>query len=963
MSATRLVLGRWRNRLRPPADLLAGVQWLLLLLALVSLALAVAIIAAFSSAPEELRLCSFAGVGWLAWWLLSGYRLGHFPVWKDLLAFVALFVVGVGSRDSSGVLAVLFATLYFRALYASPEGAAGVALGFAAADLGAIAVAAGWARAPMALERGFSGVLALAMAAMVMQVLRSVIARRRGAARRERTLRRVGKELMVADSPAAVYRAVRRVAAEVVGTPGAVQVALTTLGRSQFQVISAGRSLDRLPGEARVDSESLPPETMEQLLGITPVAQGAEGRAALLGLLRIAPSLPHLRLIPLHSGGQPLGAFGVATVHPLAPDQEEVLEILADECALALSRAAISEDLRRSEGRFRSLVQNSSDLIMAMAADGVFSYLSPAVELLLGARPSSPSGFDLSGLLHPSDRQKVLDAIEEARSDPSGTRKIECRIQHHDHSWRHLELSLTNLLHDPYVGAVVLTGRDITERRELEDQLRHQALHDPLTGLANRALLRDRLEHALKARRDGRSTLGLLSVDLDDFKTINDSYGHAIGDAVLLEVTRRIGECLRPADTFARLGGDEFAVLIEKMSGTAVATAVADRIGEVLAQPIAAPDGLTVTVGASVGLITTKYATADAEALLRDADIALYQAKSEGKGRSVEFHPSLHQQAVQRMHVETGLRRALERQEMHLLYQPIVSAPEHQLIGVEALLRWRDPDRSEWVSPDDFIQVAETTGLIVPIGRWVLYEACRQMGEWRRRHPGRRDLRLSVNVSARQLQHQALVEDVQGAIAGSGIDPGQLVLEVTESTIVKDVEQASVQLRALRRLGIRIAIDDFGTGQSSLAQLHHLPVDELKIDRSFMVRIQDGKSGVAVAESVVNLARALSLTVVIEGVETKEQVKVLESLDNDPMLQGFFFAEPLPATDVDLLIGKLDLVARPARTSSRRGARRQPPADSAAAGRVVGAGGVRVRRRPAALAAAAPAKAPAALPD
>ncbi|MGH7667652.1 MAG: putative bifunctional diguanylate cyclase/phosphodiesterase, partial [Candidatus Dormibacteria bacterium] len=463
-------------------------------------------------------------------------------------------------------------------------------------------------------------------------------------------------------------------------------------------------------------------------------------------------------------------------------------------------------------------------------------------------------------------------------------------------------LNLTNLLHDTYVGAVVVTGRDITERRQLEDQLRHQALHDPLTGLANRALLRDRLEHALRARRDGRSTLGLLSIDLDNFKTINDSFGHGVGDQVLLEVTRRVRECLRPADTFARLGGDEFAVLIEKMSGTPVATAVSDRIGEVLARPIQAAEGLEVTVSASIGLITTKYATADAEAILRDADIALYEAKSEGKGRSVEFHPLLHQRAVQRMHVETGLRRALDRGEMQLLYQPILSGVEHQLVGVEALLRWRDPDRDEAVSPDDFIEIAETTGLIVPIGRWVLYESCRQVGEWRRGNPQARELRLSVNVSARQLQHLSLVDDVRGAIASSGIDPRQLVLEVTESTIVKDVNRASEQLRALRSLGVRIAIDDFGTGQSSLAQLQHLPVDELKIDRSFILKLTEGKAGAAVAESVVNLGRALSLTVVIEGVETAEQVSLLEAMSSDPMLQGFFFAEPLEPLRIEELI-------------------------------------------------------------
>jgi diguanylate cyclase (GGDEF)-like protein/PAS domain S-box-containing protein len=924
MLAANLVPDRWRAGFRAPPGLLASVQWILLTIALVALGLACVIIGVFSHSLFQLRLCAFVGIGWLAWWLMSGYRLGRFPLWKDVLAVFALFVVGVGAADSYAALGVLYAALYFRAFYASPEGSIGVAASFMAANLAAMAVVAGTAHAADSLEQAFAGCLALAMAAVMMQLLRSVISRRHVAARRERILRRAGIELLSATSPTAVYRAVRRVAAEVVATPAQVQVSLALLDRLEFRVISSNRSLDRPPHESRVEASSLPSEVVEQLLGVRPVSGDQRARGELLKALRISSGLTQLQVIPLLTDGQPHGGFAIATVNRLSDDQSEVLEILADECALALSRAAISDDLRRSEGRFRSLVQNSSDLIMAIGPDEAFSYLSPSVEVLLGRRLPSEQDFNLAAILHPSDRGRVLAAIEDVRVEGGPGRRLECQVLHHGGGWRHLEVNLTNLLHDTYVRAVVVTGRDITERRELEDQLRHQALHDPLTGLANRALLRDRLEHALRARRDGRSTLGLLSVDLDNFKTINDSYGHAVGDTVLLEVTRRIGECLRPADTFARLGGDEFAVLVEKLTGTTVVTAIADRIGEVLEQPIQAAAGLVVTVSASIGLITTKYATADAEAILRDADIALYQAKAEGKGRCVEFHPRLHERAVQRMHVETGLRRALDRGEMQLYYQPILSTFHHRLVGVEALLRWRDPDRSAIVSPDDFIEVAETTGLIVPIGRWVLYESCRQVGEWRRRHPAMKELRLSVNVSARQLQQASLVEDVRGAISSSGIDPHQLILEVTESTIVKDVQHASAQLRALRDIGIRIAIDDFGTGQSSLAQLQHLPVDELKIDRSFMAKLTDGKAGAAVAESVVNLGRALSLTVVIEGVETAEQVALLAAISSEPLLQGFFFAEPLEPVELEaLIVTEADLQAVTAAAAKAR-AKRSP---------------------------------------
>jgi EAL domain-containing protein (putative c-di-GMP-specific phosphodiesterase class I) len=259
---------------------------------------------------------------------------------------------------------------------------------------------------------------------------------------------------------------------------------------------------------------------------------------------------------------------------------------------------------------------------------------------------------------------------------------------------------------------------------------------------------------------------------------------------------------------------------------------------------------------------------------------------------------------------------------MKLLYQPILTGVEHRLVGVEALLRWQDPDRAEIVSPDDFIEIAESTGMIVPIGRWVLYESCRQVGEWRRAHPGMQNLRLSVNVSARQLQQASLVEDVRGAISSSGLDPNLLILEVTESTIVKDVNHASNQLRALRSTGVRIAIDDFGTGQSSLAQLQHLPVDELKIDRSFMKKLTDGAAGAAVAESVVNLGKALSLSVVVEGVETAEQVALLEAMSSDPMLQGFFFAEPLEPLEMEALIAVEAALAAPVAIKSKSAAKR-----------------------------------------
>ena len=916
----------WRGRFGPPPALLAAVQWMLLGLALVGLALAAVIIGVFSGADPRARACALVAIGWLAWWLASGYREGRFPFWKDLLALVALFVAGVGAGNWEGSLAVLSAAVYLRAFYATPKGSIAVVVGFITVNISALVVVADHDHATVSLEHAVVGSLALAMAAAVVQVMRTAVARRQLAQRRERSLRQAAIELVAAGTPTAVYRAVRRMAAELVGDAGRVQVSLAMLDGPKLRVISTDRSADGATRETRVEASSLSMEGVEAMLGVRPLDGNPSTELDLRRTLRLAPELPQLQVIPLLSEGQPSGGFAIATAERLQRDQQEVMEIVADECSLALSRAALSEDLRGREGRFRSLVQNSSDLVLAIGDNQEFTYVSPSVEALLGGKRRSQRPLSLATLVHPDDLERVLAALEETRQQRGHVRAVECRVVHHDGSWRSIDAYLTNLLHDPYVRAVVINGRDITERRALEDQLRHQALHDPLTGLANRALLRDRLEHALRTRRDGRSVLGLLSIDLDDFKAINDSYGHATGDAVLLEVSRRIEQCLRPADTFARMGGDEFAILVEKVAGPRVIEEIAARVGEALDRPIEIPETAEVIVSASIGLITTRYATADAAAVLRDADIAVYQAKAQGKGRVVAFHPHLHEQAVQRMHVATGLRHALERGELRLHYQPILNGVQHRLVGVEALLRWKDPDRDLVVPPDDFIEIAEATGLIVPIGRWVLDESCRQVSMWCRSYPHMKDLRLSVNVSARQLQQTDLAHDVQGAMSVSGLNPSQLILEVTESTIVKDVKQASAQLAALRLLGVRVSIDDFGTGQSSLAQLQHLPVDELKIDRSFMEKLTDGPAGAAVAESVVKLGRALSLAVVVEGVETAEQVALLEEISSDPMLQGFFFAEPLTPPDLERLIAAEEEARLADRSHSLIAAGRHPRA-------------------------------------
>ena len=554
--------------------------------------------------------------------------------------------------------------------------------------------------------------------------------------------------------------------------------------------------------------------------------------------------------------------------------------------------------------------------MVAVDRQGQVTYVSPSVEKFLGRRLRSSRIDTPSDSVHPQDMARVLAAVDEAISSHGSSALPEVRARASDGAWRVLELQATNLLADPGVEALVLTGRDITERRALEDQLRHQALHDPLTGLANRVLLRDRIDHALHTRRR-RLPLALLMIDLDNFKNINDSFGHAAGDSALLEVTRLVGTCLRPGDTFALLGGDEFAILLEEVAAPE-AEKVAVRITESLRKPVRLPNWEEVAVTASIGLVTCDEPT-DPEVLLRNADIALYAAKAEGKGGHVVFQNFLHQRAVQRMHVENGLRRALERDELVLHYQPIVRGSLSDIVGVEALLRWRDPDQG-LVMPKEFVAIAESTGLIVPLGRWVLNQACRQARVWQRLAPGAQELTLAVNVSPRQLQEEEIVAHVESALEASGLPASSLVLEVTESAIAGEVSEATQRLAELRQLGVKVAIDDFGTGQSSLAQLQLLPVDCVKIDQSFVRRLSRDPTAAAFIQSMADLALALSLDVVIEGVESARQARLLRSMLPAATFQGHHFA---PALDPEEL-GQLLANRRPSRRPRR-------PAGTAAA--------------------------------
>ena len=433
--------------------------------------------------------------------------------------------------------------------------------------------------------------------------------------------------------------------------------------------------------------------------------------------------------------------------------------------------------------------------------------------------------------------------------------------------------------------------KDVTERKELEEKLAHQAFHDPLTDLPNRSLFLDRVDHALKRAKQRGDGVAVLFMDLDNFKVINDSLGHEVGDELLVAVAKRLSSCLRNADTAARLGGDEFVVLLEDIEDSKEATNVAVRIEEALRAPFWA-GGHDLFITTSVGVALGGTGGERAGDLLRNADLAMYRAKDGGKNSHAVFEPIMTEKALKRLGLEADLRRALEKGEFRVHYQPKVSINTRRIVAQEALVRWEHPERG-LVPPAEFVPLAEETGLIVPLGRWVLEEACRQAKKWQDSYPSDPPLRMSVNLSAAQFTHPDLGEDVTDVLRRTGLDPRDLILEITESMVVEDVGSALTTLQELKALGVKIAVDDFGTGYSSLSYLKHFPVDYLKIDRSFVSGLGRDSKDEGLVSASIELAHALGLEAIAEGVETEEQLKRLRSLGCE-LAQGFYFQRPSP---------------------------------------------------------------------
>jgi diguanylate cyclase (GGDEF)-like protein/PAS domain S-box-containing protein len=565
-------------------------------------------------------------------------------------------------------------------------------------------------------------------------------------------------------------------------------------------------------------------------------------------------------------------------------------------------RRSTEEALRLSENRFRSVVESANDAIVSTDNNGQILSWNDSARQIFGYSSEEILGQSISVLFPEVYSQQLIDSKSTHLLDSSlmriGRRATELSGLRKDKTEFPLEISLSSweTSDGTFYGSVI---RDVTERKSLEEQLTQQALHDPLTNLANRILFRDRVEHALEKVSRNHTLVSVLFLDLDNFKTINDSLGHAAGDDLLLSVAQRLQACLRPNDTAARLGGDEFAVLLEDTNRIEGGVIVAERIRDILRTPFRI-NGNDVFIRTSVGIASAIKGDEDPAELLRNADVAMYMAKSRGKDCYALFEPEMHEAVLKRVQLEDDLRKAIEEHEFEIYYQPIVDLNSNKLIGMEALSRWNHPERG-LIAPADFIPVAEETNLILPLGRWVLEEACRQAREWQLQCGNNEDLAITVNISGRQFQDDSLFLAVDDALSRSGLSARSLILEITEGTMLTNTDATLRKLNELKEMGVRLAIDDFGTGYSSLSYLQRFPIDILKIDKTFIDKIELGKEGSAVTRAILTMSSTLHLTTIAEGIETPEQISSLQTMGCE-MGQGYHFAKPLTKEDMDVFL-------------------------------------------------------------
>ena len=611
-----------------------------------------------------------------------------------------------------------------------------------------------------------------------------------------------------------------------------------------------------------------------------------QGRRALAVQQRYQLALLGMGFFITLMGAGLLTSLGRRTSKDLTKAYEELL-------TESRERQLAEEGLQRSSDRFQSLVHNASDVITVVDGDLRISYQSPSVMGVLGRRAEDLIGVDFLELVDEADHGLAKERLNESVAHPGQPVQAELNLRSGEARRLH-EVTMCSLLDDPAVEGVVLNYRDVTERVQFQHELERQAYEDVLTGLPNRAHLQDAIER-ISLEHDG---VAVLFIDLDAFKVVNDSLGHAAGDLLLQAVAHRLTAGIRAEDFLARLGGDEFTVVVTGQRVYSICD-LADRLIRSLSEPFLLGHQVAF-VGASIGIATTLDGERSPAALLSNADAAMYRAKADGRNRRVVFTSAMRDDAVNRLGLETDLRRAIDEDELELHYQPALSLTSGQIENVEALVRWRRSPKTV-VSPMEFIPIAEEVGLMGPVGRWVLREACRQRVEWGAQGQCAQNLAISVNLSPRQFADATLVADVAGILAETNLPASLLILEITETAIIGDINASRAVLSELRRMGVRVALDDFGTGYSSLSHLSDLPIDTIKIDSSFVGQMCARSQDAVIVEAVITLAHSLGILAVAEGVETPEQLADLHHRGCDSV-QGYLLSPPVPASQVPAML-------------------------------------------------------------
>ncbi|HWB36514.1 MAG TPA: EAL domain-containing protein [Rugosimonospora sp.] len=728
-----------------------------------------------------------------------------------------------------------------------------------------------------------TGVLSVVVFLLVLARLAGTADTNRRGEARERGVRRAGTALVAATGPEQVLETVRVAVGALVPRTAEHRLVLIEDGRVPGALLPGG-----VP-----DGAGQPRAT--RLMYTRSLGRDLAGKLApfdtcLLGTLG-----------PPEADDDDLPAWHLVVAAPerVLLGMRDAVEVLASQAALALARISLTERLgrRTSEAYFRTLVHNTADVILIVADDNTVRYASPSAEAIFGPRPIE--GTVLTDAISANSRPLADQLLQLVRLGRQPTTVRDWELDSPAGTPVQVEVDVRDLRADPTVRGLVLTLRDVTERRRLEHELRHRAFHDALTGLANRVLFHDRVQQAVGRARRAGGIVGVLFIDLDDFKVVNDTLGHPVGDQLLVAVADRLKRVLRPQDSAARLGGDEFAALIQDARDPDEIERVAERIVAAMAEPFRLGPVLAGG-GVSVGVATTQDAGDDTD-LLRQADLALYVAKGGGKGQWRRYQAALHTAVLERMKLRTELDQAVEHAELELVYQPIVALETGDTVGFEALARWRHPTKGV-IMPSQFIEVAEETGLIVPIGDRMLRAALAAASQWRAVLPEVAPY-VGVNVSVRQFRAPGFVDSVRRRLDEAGLPASLLLLEITESLLLPDEEQVWEGLRELREMGVRVAIDDFGTGYSSLSYLQKVPLDVVKVDRSFIEPISTSDQQRALVEGIVRLAGTLGLQVIAEGIENPVDRDLLIRM-GCPLGQGYLFSRPMNYPDsVDWLRG------------------------------------------------------------